>query len=157
MNLSFIAVCAAECYVSGMMAAVKHDSDVPPWVVGLIDLSLYHIHLARLWKRLSAGSNSHGDSNRQEISRETVAGVELKPLSKGSISNSSSMTEEPDTGSTNKAAGAVLSPSMETGGDSDNGDIEYSWSRGSRALDRMSRLLIPVVYAVVVGLMMSDT
>jgi len=135
MNLSFVAACAAECYLSAMMAAVKHDDKVPPWLVVFIDISLCRMHTLRWWKHESAGP-----ATDVEVSSSSPS-VELNSLNNGAISSS----------------GVEKAPGPDCHVDLDPVDEEkYTWSRGSRALDRMARLVIPLLYAIIIGVMFSD-
>jgi hypothetical protein len=119
------------------MAAAKHDDAVPRSIEILIEISLYHLHLRRMWEQRSGVNSTWGRAASASRPTEKEAGSEMKSIN--TVAESSSSVDE--------ARGASVGSLKDRNGEA------YTWSRGSRALDRLARLIIPVLYVVVVAVM----
>lgn len=152
--VGFIAITTVECYVSAVMAGRKHGNDVPNWVKYLIDISLFW----EFWgpfKRTVLGRSGAGSGQETEsgdVELKNAVDMETNPLSDADHGSSSDMKEQQEpreSGVFQNVRRSIFGepsppPPMEQPA------IRYTWERGSRALDRISRFVLPTAYAALV-------
>lgn len=132
------------------MAAKKHDSDLPMWVKYLIDLSLLHRRFRE----------NHGDG---EPTRDAHVEVELSELKKAmedaDVCNNDKVIESLSNPMNTPAQGVDTVPAMNSGSPTPTLHHKarvYTWKRGSRALDRLARVVIPGVFIAVVSIWLGE-
>lgn len=149
MCIVFIASVSIECYVSAMMYNRKHNEKVPRWVVFLINASLYHEYLS---KRLGEGGGAEQADHTEKENFE-LRSFDNNPLSmprpmQHTFEDGQNIEDTEVTTTSPHDSGIGRQDSVAGARTSIQRQREYSWQRASRALDRICRVLIPLVYVL---------
>jgi hypothetical protein len=171
LSMVFIACVCLQCFASGYMRSRKTSKTVPLWARRLIDLSLLRIPFLdqdedededNMEKDMAQSDKSGSGSGTSSIPMQI-----LNPLSDKSSSNNVSSVEEG--GGPGQHSGSYAHSNNRNGsGDhphqhDKNKDTEemlllalkkkkYTWQRASRSFDRFSRIVIPLVFSIMVGI-----
>ena len=118
------------------MAARKHNSSPPAWVAFLIRLSLcFGIFGGPENLNDSTSLNPSILETKNVIVEESVAAVEMENMANNKVKESNSCYNQDK-----------VSPESVASNES------VTWKRGSRALDRISRVIIPTAYFLYVAI-----
>lgn len=152
----FIAATCVECYCASILAAQKHSKRVPMWVKLLTDASLVcNMMSFGRHKKTSEGTESTNQTGTQD------KGIEMRhnnngpahddvanPIASAFVCNyDSGHTGEGPDGGPSVSSGKKEAIRVGTGNDAS----EYTWERGSRSLDRIVRVVLPLLYVILVS------
>lgn len=124
-TMIFIAIVCLQCFISGYMNSRKEGKEVPLWMKWMIRCSLLRIPVF----------NEDPYGSEKETKRSDGSSLPMQVFSP--------MSRETDRERKSESDGNDGQPDHE---------VEFSWQRGSRSFDRISRLIIPVAFAIAVGM-----
>lgn len=142
-SIIFIALCCLQCYGSYIMRNRKHNDAVPDWVKVLIKISLcYGVSgpsLDNNGNDLSPSLMKEKDTDKKSLNPDPS--IELENMSRHSLQKKNSM-------------GISVHQSEEPVHDNrvPISELQYTWERGSRAFDRICRVLFPFLYVLYVSI-----
>lgn len=144
-NISFIGFVIAESFVSSYMATKKQTTP-PSWLIWMIHLSLCHLYVDAYASSISTGKYVPPDFASEGDKEDVPASMEIEMRDKtgltGSIGSSSEGTDGEERERRRQRHRQQL--------------MKMSWERGSRALDRLSRVLVPIVYVIVLAALFAE-
>lgn len=164
-SMLFIALCCVQCLVSYTMLTRKHQSDPPAWVRLLVRASL-------CCGLLGGGGGSinttASDTTAAPLSMAPSLMAETRNALLGGSSNSSSIEMEFTSKQGSSSSEHAKTQQEQQQGHKDENcqdgsknvvekkdqDVDKeacTWERGSRALDRLSRAIIPALYVLFVA------
>jgi hypothetical protein len=172
LSMGFIALVCLQCFATGYIQVQKTEKPVPRWVKFLIDISLLRIpylteeplddEIAEAEKTEFNTKNNLNDQSGDSsgVGASNNDGIALQTLNPLSVQRSDSVNCTPH---------SVMQPNVDdeeksTHVESSQGrqhvvheellctrKKKYTWQRGSRAFDRVCRILIPIMFAIFVG------
>jgi hypothetical protein len=167
MNMLFIALVAAETFVSIVLTRQKNQNDVPPWVVKLVRLSLL-----QFYEPPPIQSSSHErdrasmpQSNINNSNNSNNPLVVASSVSTPSTSHSTEKENLPNAVEMINMAANISSalevkdenqPDHKTKAGSRASTVDFStctWKRAANALDRICRVVIPLIYVLTLSIM----
>lgn len=174
-SVVYIAATTLEAYVSAVMAGRKHGKNVPKVIEYLIDISLFWEFYGPL-KDAVTGNKGPSGASAEWAGDGPEAGVELKdnvanPLSAtgnqsegGNVIFHSSGVDADEACKRRQPRKKSIFQSVRRSIFGEEGppppkdppEVRYTWERGSRALDRIARAVLPLSYAVLVAVWLGE-
>ena len=148
-----------QCYLSAVMAGRKHGLYCPPWVKYLIDVSVFWEFIGPNrkplpWPHSSSKPSSQSPSSTADdgvqMRTKSTSGDELGEEVYGPLSDAASIAAKGLSGSFQQAT------SMREDAEVLGSKERYSWERGSRAFDRIARIVLPTVFVLFAAVWLSD-
>lgn len=144
----FIAGSCVVCYLSSIMYAQKHTTNIPLWGKYLIDVSLLDniFSKARTCDRQLRDDNKETTELRGEIELSTAAAKEDGET--GEIRSNSCNPMVGHHGELQAAQAQHRSPVAQE-------DEKYTWIRASRALDRVAKIMLPLLFFIILAVQLA--
>mmetsp|Transcript_28570 Transcript_28570/g.53153 ORF Transcript_28570/g.53153 Transcript_28570/m.53153 type:complete len:491 (-) Transcript_28570:35-1507(-) len=156
LTMLFIALVCLQCFASGYMHAQKPGKPVPRWMKVLIDASLLRIpYLTEeaLDDEIAEAEllKSKGSASGTGVTEDGIALQTLNPLSENSpegsgVSALDIVKEKAEEGRPMEGLEGTPEEEMLS-----TRKLKYTWQRGSRSFDRVCRILVPILFAIFVG------
>lgn len=153
----FVAIVCAQCFSSGYMSSQKETKPVPIWMKYMIDLSL----LKPLFGDGEDNVYDKGDGHVSNAMHAENDGIAMKQIGGRDMTGEASCIDTENGVRKRNIGDSQASTTDNTGKGMDHvptttADPKYSWQRGSRAFDRLCRVIIPVCFVIVVAVELSS-
>lgn len=138
LSMVFIALVCLQCFASGYMDSQKVDKPVPRWMKRVIDFSLLRIpYLTEDPLDDEIEEDARLKTGQLKEESGSIAMQVLNPLSEAGGEG-----KKETTGANSESYTAELLANQKR---------KYTWQRGSRSFDRICRIIIPMIFAVFIG------